>query len=259
MRFGATQVFERTLKSIIRYGASLALLFFLWKIATLSLNMPAYLLPAPERVGATLIAERHMFIDAALYTFLNMLRGAALGIALGILTGCIAAYSRILRWLVEPYLIIFQSFPRESLFPLLIVWIGFGAMTKIVNAALLSFFPIAVITLNGLLDTRDDYVSLIRGWGASRFEEFLHCRLPAFVPTLVSALKVSIPLALIGAVLGEFMGGNNGLGYIIITSGSAFRTDRIFAAVALLSLIGVAMLAAVELLQATVLKRFNQE
>jgi NitT/TauT family transport system permease protein len=160
---------------------------------------------------------------------------------------------------LEPYLIIFQSFPRESLFPLLIVWIGFGTATKVVNAALLSFFPIAVITLNGLLDTREDYINLIRGWGATRFEEFLHCRLPAFVPTLVSALKVSLPLALIGAVLGEFMGGNRGLGYIIITSGAAFRTDRIFAAVSVLSLIGVSMLAAVQVIQSTLLKRFKYE
>ena len=193
------------------------------------------------------------------YTLRNCLAGAAAGIVCGILVGGVVAYSSFLRWLAEPYLIMFQSFPRESLFPLLIVWLGFGAITKVVSAALLSFFPVAVITLNGLCDVRSDYLELINSWGATRQQEFLHCRLPAIIPTLVSAVKVALPLSLIGAVLGEFMGGNTGLGYVIISSGSAFRTDRIFGAILLLSAIGLAMLSVVQLFQRGILRNFYQE
>lgn len=242
---------------IIRYAASIALLVVCWGL--LSLFVPHFLVPLPAVVLRTLWIERVLFAEATAYTLTNALAGAALGIGLGVLTGLLVAYSKSLRWIVEPYLIIFQSFPRECLFPLLIVWLGFGSATKIVNAALLSFFPIAVMTLNGLLDVREDYVVLVRGWGANRLQEFVFCRLPAFVPTLVSAVKVAVPLALIGAVLGEFMGANQGLGYLIISSGSEFRVDRLFGAIVILALVGSGILLAIQFLQVAFLTRFNQE
>jgi ABC-type nitrate/sulfonate/bicarbonate transport system permease component len=241
----------------LRYVVSVALLVIGWSLLTRWL--PHYLVPLPWVVGRTLWVERSSFAGATEYTLMNALRGAALGIGLGVLTGLFVAYSKFLRWIVEPYLVIFQSFPRESLFPLLIVWLGFGSATKIVNAALLSFFPIALMTLNGLLDVREDYVSLIRGWGANRFQEFLYCRLPAFIPTLVSAVKVALPLALIGAVLGEFMGSNQGLGYLIISSSSAFRVDRLFGSIVILAFIGSATLICVQMIQSSFLTKFNQE
>jgi len=184
--------------------------------------------------------------------------GGAAGIFCGMLIGGLVAYSRTIRWIIEPYLIVFQSFPREALFPLFVVWLGFGAATKMVSASLLSFFPVAVLTLNGLLDVRSDYVDLIRGWGATRGQEFLYCRLPAVVPILVSAVKIGFPLALIGSVLGEFIGGNHGLGYIIMSSGSSFRTDRIFAALVFLAAMGLLILVSIQLIERSFLQRFYQ-
>ena len=245
--------------TVARYFVSFLILLVFWTLITVLFSVPTFLLPPPSTVAQTLWSEWPFFADAARYTLLNALTGAMAGIALGMLTGLLAAYSRMLRWVLEPYLVVFQSFPRESLFPLLIVWLGFGATTKMVNAGLLSFFPIAIMTLNSLLDTRQEYVALIRGWGASRIEEFLYCRLPAFVPTLFSAIKVALPLALIGAVLGEFMGGNRGLGYIIVSSGAAFRTDRLFAAVSILAITGTIGLAAIQFVQTRFFERFNQE
>ena len=242
---------------IARYGISITILVIVWTLAAQCL--PHYLLPLPWVVARTLWVEHDSFTRATAYTLTNALTGAVLGIGLGVLTGLLVAYSKVLRWIVEPYLVIFQSFPRESLFPLLIVWLGFGSATKIVNAALLSFFPIAVMTLNGLLDVREDYVTLIRGWGADRFQEFLYCRLPALTPTLVSAIKVALPLALIGAVLGEFMGANQGLGYLIISSGSEFRVDRLFGAIVILALLGSTTLMTIQVIQGSFLTKFNQE
>jgi NitT/TauT family transport system permease protein len=243
---------------VAQYAGSLILLLAVWKGLIALFHMPAYLLPPPERVFQTLSGETRAFSSAALYTLKNCLIGGAAGILCGMLIGGFVAYSRTLRWIVEPYLIVFQSFPREALFPLFLVWLGFGAATKMVSASLLSFFPVAVLTLNGLLDVRRDYVELIRGWGATRAQEFLYCRLPAVVPTLVSAVKVGLPLALIGSVLGEFIGGNHGLGYIIVSSGSAFRTDRIFAALVFLASIGLLMLVSIQLIERLLLKRFYQ-
>jgi ABC-type nitrate/sulfonate/bicarbonate transport system permease component len=252
-------MFDGLSKTIARYLASLLLLVLTWEILVRALAIPLYILPLPETILSTLWREQWFFLNATRFTVTNMLLGATLGITAGVMVGALVAYSKTLRWLVEPYLIIFQSFPREALFPLLIVWLGFGMATKVVNAGLLSFFPMAVITLNGLLDVRHDYVDLIRSWGANRGEEFLYCRLPTVIPTLVSAIKVCLPLALIGAVLGEFMGGNSGLGYIIISSTSASRTDRIFAAIVILAGVGLLMLSAIQLAQRAFLERYNQE
>jgi NitT/TauT family transport system permease protein len=244
---------------VAQYGASLVLLLVVWKTLTGWLHLPVYLLPPPEQVFQTLSRETQVFSRAALYTIQNCLIGGAAGILCGMLIGGFVAYSRTLRWIIEPYLIVFQSFPRESLFPLFVVWLGFGAATKVVSASLLSFFPVAVLTLNGLLNVRSDYLELIRGWGATRAQEFLYCRLPAVVPMLVSAVKVGFPLALIGSVLGEFIGGNHGLGYIIVSSGSTFRTDRIFAALVYLAFIGLLLLVSIQVIERLFLKRFYRQ
>ncbi len=244
----------------LRYAASLALLMLLWVAIGRLAALPLFILPTPASVFQALVAERATFAHATAYTLQNAAVGAVLGVGLGFLTGVLTAVSPKLRWIAEPYLIIFQSFPREALVPLFVVWLGFGWMPKVLSAALLAYFPMAVLTANGLLDTRRDYIDLVRSWGATRFQELLHCRLPALVPALVGGIgKVCLPLALIGAVLGEMTGGGNyGLGYIVITSGAVSRVDRVFGALLILGATGAGVLAAVNALQSA-LRRFNQE
>ncbi len=245
---------------VIRYAVSLAVLLAAW-IAVVRLGrLPEFLLPQPSSVLRTLLNERTMFMHATAHTLQNAALGATIGISLGLVAGVCSTLWRPFRWIAEPYLIIGQSFPRESLLPLIVVWMGFGSAPKVVSAALLCFFPMAILTASGLQDTRKDYVELVRSWGASPFQELIHCRLPAAIPALVSALgKVCLPLALIGAVLGEMTGGgNDGLGYIIVTSGAVSRVDRIFGAIVVLGLIGTVMLATITAIQTT-LRRFNQE
>ncbi len=249
---------SRVLTTVLQYAASLTLLIGLWEACVRLLSIPPYLLPDPVQVFETLGRESPVFLSAAILTFGNMLAGSAIGISLGLVTGLMIAYSPTIRWIAEPYLTAFQSFPRESFFPLFVVWLGFGALPKIVNAALLSYFPTAVVTLAALTDTRDDYIRLMEVWKASRFQEFVYCRVPAAVPSMVGSLKVALPLALIGAVLGEFLGGSGGLGYIIISSGSTFRIDRVFAAIMVLAAGGILMIAIVNVIQQSLLHRFYQ-
>lgn len=245
--------------TLVRYALSLGILWGVWAGAAAWLDLPAYLLPAPSAVFRTLAEEPEFYARATAATLTNMAVGSAVGITLGFLLGALAASSRPVRWLVEPYLTAFQSFPREAFFPLIVVWLGFGALPKMVNAALLCFFPMAMITLASLADTRSDYLALFRSWNSSRLDEFLYCRLPAAVPGLVGGLRVCLPLALIGAVLGEFLGGSVGLGYIIVSSGSNFRVDRIFGAIVVLAASGILIVGAIELMQRTFLRRFYQQ
>lgn len=141
-----------------------------------------------------------------------------------------------------------QSFPKESLFPIFILWVGFGPDAKILNAALLSFIPLFVAPFDAIKNVRRDYVQLFRSFGnTSKLAELRHCRVPQSIPVLHSAIRLGLPLAIVGSVLGEFLGGGEGLGYIIITAGTAFRIDRAFASVYTLAITGIVLLAIVDL------------
>lgn len=244
---------------VLRYLVSVCVLLLTWELVVRLFSIPAYVLPSPITVFHTLGAEFAWFATHAIATIANVAAGGAIGILCGFAVGVALAYSRWTRWIAEPYLIIFQSFPREALIPLFVVWLGFGATPKIVNSALLSFFPMAVITMNSLMDTRSEYLELVRNWGASKFQQFLHCRVPAGAYAIAGGLKIAAPLAIIGAVLGEFLGGNVGLGYVIVSSGASFRLDRSFAAIVILAVVGMLTLAAVKFIQDVLLKRFKQE
>ena len=241
---------------VLRYIVSILLLLLVWKGVVEVFSLPAYILPPPDAVFKTLFNETALFFRAFKYTMFNTLIGGLLGISLGVLVGMMLAYSEKLKWIAEPYLMIFQSFPRESLFPLFLVWLGFGDGPKILNSFLLSFFPVAVIVLNALINVDKGYIKLMSSWYATKKEEYLYCRLPYAVPQIVSSLKVGLPLALIGAVLGEFMGGSEGLGYLIISSGAQFRVDRIFAAIVILAFIGMSFLALIQIMQKLFLKKY---
>lgn len=243
----------------IRYIFSIAIFLLGWEMIVTMANVPNYLISRPSAIFTTLSDERHLFIDATRYTVTNTAFGAAIGVAGGVLSALVLAYSRTARALLEPYLFMFQSFPREALFPLLIVWLGFGASPKIANAALLSYFPMAVICLSALLNVREDYLLLVRTWGASRWQEFLHCRIPFAIPAALGALRIALPLAIIGAVLGEFLGSNKGLGYLIITSGAQYRLDRLFGALVILAGVGLTTVTLVQVAHAIWLRRFSQE
>jgi putative hydroxymethylpyrimidine transport system permease protein len=244
---------------VIQYITSMALLVGLWQLVVLVFSVPSFILPSPATVILTLWTDRRLISSAAIFTISNAFLGAAAGCSLGLIIALSCALSPKLRWIFMPYLSIFQSFPRESLFPVFVLWFGFGALTKILNATLLSMLPMAVISLNGLLDTRPEYLQLIRGWGASHWQEILYCRLPNAIPQVVGALRVCIPLAMIGSVLGEFIGGNEGLGHLILSSGAAFRSDRVFASVVVLAVLGTSLVELISLLQRRMLKKFSSE
>jgi NitT/TauT family transport system permease protein len=246
-------------REIVRYVLALVVFVVIWEASVRAFRIQDFVLPAPLEVAKTLANDTSLYIEAAKSTIINAFIGGLIGILLGTVSGFVLAFSRTARWIAEPYLIVFQSFPRESLIPLLVVWMGFGSGPKVVNAALLSFFPMAVLTLNSLLDIRKDYIELITSWGASRGQEFMYCRLPASVISMTGALKITMPLALIGTVLGEFMGGNEGLGHVIMISGSAFRVDRIFGAITCLAAIGLLIFGIVSVVQQVLAKRFSQE
>ena len=246
-------------KFILRYFLSSLILLIIWGIITTLFNLPNYILPNPKSVILKIVTENSYFLKSTIATLKNAGLGALFGIGFGLLLGITISYSERVKKIIEPYLVIFQSFPKEVLFPLFVVWFGFGATTKVINSAILAFLPIATVTASAMSNVRNEYLELVRGWGATKFQEFIKLRIPYAIPQILGGLKVALPLSLIGAVLGEFLGGNIGLGHIIISSGATFKTDRLFGAVLILGIIGIIIHAILEIVNQTYLKKYYDE
>ncbi len=244
----------------LRYSVSLAILYVLWWAAVHIGGAPPGLLPAPERVLHSLVTEWSLYYsDFAYATLSKAVIGGTIGIVGGLIVGLTLGYSQAARAVLEPYLTIFQSFPREALYPIFVVALGVGDRPQITNAALLSFFPVAVTTLNAISDTRKDYVDLVRSWGATRYQEFVYCRLPYIVPTLVGAFKLAVPFALIGAVLAEMLGGGtrSGLGNLIASAQAGQNATSTYCAILILAALGVGLVAAIQAIEYLALRRYR--
>lgn len=242
-------------RTFAKYLVSLVLLLFAWGLFAEILNRP-YALPTPRQSLGALLHFWPTLIHGAIKTITSAAIGGSLGIGLGILIALLLARSRWVRQTCEPYLTIFQSFPREVLAPLLVSLVGFE-LTHISLAVLLPLFPVAIYALNGLRDTPQEYVDLMRGWGATELQILLRCRLPASVPALIGGIKVGLPLALIGSVLAELVGGSSGLGFIIVNNQNA-NLPLSFAAVIVLAIVGLAVTLLSQALEYLAFDRFYQ-
>ena len=165
-------------------------------------------------------------------------------------------FFRHARWIGEPYLIALQSFPREALAPLLVVWFGFGYAPKIIMSSLICFCPMAISSVATFSITPREMVDLLRAQGATRLQIFWYIRIPYAIPSLVAALRVALPLAVIGAVIGEFIGGSSGLGYVIATESAHANTALVLAAIVLLALLGTSLTGLVSIVTAIAQRRF---
>jgi len=247
----------RPLSQVLARGlAATGLGLCAWEGAIGLFGIPTYIVPHVWSVGESLYKHWTYLSRHCLVTLGESTCGAAIGIMGGILVGASLANSRIARWLAEPYLVAFQSFPREALAPLLVVWFGFGVIPKIVMASLICFFPMALAALSAFLKTPRELCDLLWAQGATPWQLFIFVRVPNAVPSLVGGAKVALPLAVIGAVIGEFIGGSQGLGYIVATSAGQSDTPLLFSALVLLGVIGLSTLALIRTLEHLVRRRF---
>ncbi len=156
-------------------------------------------------------------------------------------------YSRGLEQTLYPVILFAQVIPKIAIAPLFVVWLGFGAEPKILVAVLMAFFPVVISGLAGLRTVDPEILQLASTMGASRFKTFLKVRLPAALPELLSGLKVAATLAVTGAVVGEFVGANEGLGYVILQANGNLDTAMLFAALIIMSLLGVILFGIIQI------------
>ena len=225
------------------------ILLVLWDLAIRLFRIPPYLIPAPEAVVKQLVAEWPKLWRETLVTTYATLGGFALSIAFGIPMALLIAYSRTVESFVYPLLVFSQSVPKIAIAPLFVVWFGFGIIPKVICAFMLGFFPVVVSTVMGFKSVDPDMIDLARSMKAGRLATFLRISFPQALPSIFAGLKVSVTLAVVGAVVGEFVGSNSGIGYLLQIANGNFDLPLMFAALTVLSGIGVLLFVAVDLVE----------
>lgn len=221
-----------------------------WEIAVPLLEMPAYLLPPPSAIVRVFIDEFPKLAFHGWVTLYEMLMGYAMAVVIAIpLAIAITSSERFDRFTM-PTLLFFQVVPKVAIAPLFLVWFGVGVLPKVLVAFLISFFPIVIDAAVGLRSMSAEMRDLARSMGASRWQIFAQFRLPTSLPYLFSGLKVAATLAVAGAVVGEFVGADKGLGYLLLVTNSNLETALMFATLFALTFIGLAFFYAVEFLEA---------
>lgn len=227
----------------------LALLLIGWELLVRWRQVPVYLLPAPTQILLTLAQHPGIYLQASLVTLLE----AALGLLLGALAGTAAALGLSLWPRLEQGVmtlaIFIKSTPLVAIAPLLTIWLGFGVLPKVIITALLTFFPVLVNMVSGLHAADAARLDTLRSWHASRWEVLRYVRLPEALPYFFAALKVSGPLALIGAVVAEWTGASGGLGRLMWLAYTNLNLPYLFAAVFILSASGILLYALVHWLE----------
>lgn len=196
----------------------------------------------------------HIF-QTALEVFFGLLIGTVLGVGIGIVMGEISALYR----LFAPYVIASQAVPKLALAPLFVLWFGFGMTSKVIITALICFFPLLENTMTAIRQVDPQKEDLFYALEATRWERLIHLRIPAGLPTIMSGFRVAVVLALVGAVVGEFIGANKGLGALIIASQGMMDTPLMFAVLILLTLFGLLLYGVVYFIEKVILKKYRGE
>lgn len=238
----------------------LLLLLASWEAVSRALQLSALVLPPPSTVAASLwkgLASGY-FWPHIRTTGTELLLGLGLGCALGFGTGVLMAEMPRLRALLMPYVVVSQVVPKLALMPLFIVWFGFGLTSTVVITALICFFPLMENTVTGLAQVPNDRLELFRLLGAGRWQTLWRLKLPTGLPAVLAGLRIAVVLALVGAVVGEFIAGSQGLGALIIAAQGSMDTPLMFAVLVLVSLLGLGAYQATVLLERRLLRPYSR-
>lgn len=219
----------------------------LWQVAVPLLQLPSAVLVTPSALLGAMAAHPDILLQHIAITAAETIEGFALAATFGMLLAGLIASSSLLRGMLMPWLLVLQIVPKIALAPLFIVWLGTGTPCRMVFAVFLALFPVTVSGVAGLLSADRNALLLSASLRASRTQEVLRIRLPYALPHLFAGLKVAATMTLLGVTIGEFVTAQGGLGYIILFASSIGETALVFAAIALLCLVGLALYAAVAL------------
>lgn len=218
-----------------------------WHFFVVLFDVNPIVLPSPGSVFSEMVKEYDLLLSEFWVTMLECILGFALAVGLGIPIAVIMTYSRFMNLMFYPLLIASQSVPKIALAPIIIVWFGTEIESKLVMAFFIAVFPMVVDTATGLRATSKELLELARSLQCSRYQTFFKIQLPSALPHIFSGAKIAVTLAVIGAVIGEFLGADKGLGTLLLTANSQMNTPLSWAALVILSILGILLYAAVVL------------
>lgn len=226
-----------------------AIVLAFWQFGVPLLGLSAFILPTPMQIIERIGADYKLLIANSLVTLFETLAGFALAAIAGVGTAFAIFYSRVFERAFYPLLVAMQTVPKVALAPLLVLYLGYDFAPKCFLAFLLAYFPIVIATVVGLKALDKAMVDLVRSMGANEWQTFLKIRLPAALPSIFGGLKVGISLAVIGAVIGEYVAAERGLGYLQLQASSQFDTTLSFASLIIIAAMGVVTFWAIEVVE----------
>jgi NitT/TauT family transport system permease protein len=241
-----------TLRALVRQYwptvALFALLLALWQAAVTVFEIRPYLLPSPRLVWNALWYSDFSWGPHLGITTLEIVGAFLMAAVVGVALGIAIAWSPLIANALMPFLVFVNTLPKVAIAPLLLIWIGYGILPTMVMGALIGFFPVVINTAVGLSQIETDMLDLGRVFSAPKWKIFLKIRIPNALPYILSSLKITATAAVVGAIVGEFVASQKGLGYVIVTTQSSMNTSVAFAALIWISIVGLLLYGIVVLL-----------
>lgn len=226
----------------------IAVLLLIWELVVRLADIPLYVLPAPSDMFLAFFSEFPELAAHGAVTMAEALAGLAISLGIGIIIGILMDAVSVFKRCIYPILVVTQTIPTIVLAPIFIIYMGFGYAPKILTVVLMCFFPIVVSFSDGLGELDEGYLNLVRTYGASRFQVYRLVKIPAAMLSLISGMKVAATYSISGAVVGEWIASQSGLGYYLIRAKNGYMLDKVFACVLMIILLSLLMNALVKLL-----------
>ncbi|PIE91232.1 MAG: hypothetical protein CR997_02140 [Acidobacteria bacterium] len=233
---------------------------FFWLLIGIVFKPEPWLLPPPNMVWnrfMELLADGFL-LKHTIITLTEILMGYAVGVSSGLLIGYPISQVKMLERILTPYLIAGNSVPLVAFAPLLLLWFGSGMLTNIIVTALIVFLPMTISTITGFQAQKSILKRLMRTLKASKFQRFIYLEVPTAMPGIISGMKIGAPLAVVGAVVGEFLGSGEGLGHLILEANGLLDTSQLFVAIWILAIIGMTFFSLIQIIDFIILGSWNQ-
>ena len=240
---------SRILGNFVAPTIALAAFFALWEWLCILFEVPVFVLPKPSDIATQILKDRLLLWHHFQFTLKNVMFGFLCAFVVAMILGFLVSHVRLINRAIYPLLVASQTIPVIAIAPVFIIWFGYGILPKVITTALICFFPLTVNTITGFSSVDPEIKTLFRAYNAGWIQTFTKLTLPGALPFIMSGLKISATLSVIGGVIGEWIGSDMGLGYLIIQSGAQIQTARLFRAITVLAFMGIFLFLAASLVE----------
>ncbi len=249
----------RHLLSLMHQYSLVMIILMVWQLVVVTGLLPDYLLPSPWQIMQALFEDAWLLAHHAKYTLITAFIGTAIGLVLSFVLSIVMDLSRPFRQSVYPLILLNQTIPTIAIAPLLVIWLGYGILPKVVLVVLSVFFPMTIALLDGYRSVSREALDLFRSMKATTYQTYRHLKLPYSMGYFFTGLKVSLSYALISAVIAEWLGGYHGLGVYMTRVRKSYELDNMFAVIFLISFLTLALIAFVKWLERRVMSYQHKE